>query len=152
MAKRGQSRGRGSAKQVKGYGNPRWFKYIASPCILVMIVMGGLYFYDQIGAKSNESGIEYIQSFIASSGNLVDYQNKLGMKDPATDLKWYKTDDEVRIDFGRIILKYSLEEFMSEKVQGDLASIGITSQVIKEKTGNVLHLYYLGEEIQRWVH
>ena len=95
-----------------------------------MIVMGGLYFYDQIGAKSNESGIEYIQSFIASSGNLVDYQNKLGMKDPATDLKWYKTDDEVRIDFGRIILKYSLEEFMSEKVQGDLASIGITSQVM----------------------
>ena len=89
---------------------------------------------------------------MSSSGELRDYSNKLGMHDPETDIKWYKTDKEIRIEFGRIFMTWEPEVFYSQEVQDQLATIGFTTDIKKDSDGTKrLHLYYRGEEVERWV-
>jgi hypothetical protein len=74
------------------------------------------------------------------------------MHDPETDIKWYKTDDEIRIEFGRIYLTWEPENFYNQDNLDQLGTIGFTIDVKKDSDGNkVLHLYYMGEEVERWV-
>jgi hypothetical protein len=89
---------------------------------------------------------------MTSSGKLNDFQNKISMHDPETDIKWYKTSDEITIEFGRIILTWEPEDFYKQDNLDQLASIGITTEIKQSKDGTkTLHLYYLGQELERWV-
>lgn len=140
--------------QKKDYmDNAKFFKYILIPCGLVIIASCIYLIWFNIQQQSTYKNIQYIKSFVTSSGKLNDYQNKIGMHDPETDIKWFKTNDEIRIEFGRIYLTWEPEDFYKEENLEQLATIGITTKIKEDdKSGSkTLHLYYHDKELERWV-
>jgi len=149
MAKRKLTKG---VKRKDFMGNNSVMKYIIIPCMLVMIA-SCIYLIVFINNKNSTlSNIEYIRSFMSSSGQLRDYSNKIGMHDPAKDIKWYKTNKEVRIEFGRIFLTWEPDEFFKQDNLDRIATIGFTVEYVKSKSGyEEMKLYYQGVEVERWV-
>lgn len=142
----------GKVNQRKDFmGGKSPMKYIIIPCMLVVIMSCMYLIWYQNNMNSTASNIEYIRSFMSSSGELRDYSNKLGMHDPETDIKWYKTEDEIRIEFGRIYLTWEPETFYTQEVQDAIGTIGFTTRVIEKDGVKTLYLYYRGEEVERWV-
>lgn len=149
MAKRNIHRQPNRVKGYKGFGI---FKFIVIPCCMVIVASGIYLAYYTNGQNSTYRNIEYIRSFMSSSGQLNDYSNKLGMHDPDEDIKWYKTKDEIEIQFGRIIMSWEVEDFYNKDNLTALESIGFTTKIIEGKDNvKTLHLYYMGEEVERWV-
>ena len=132
--------------------NQGW-KYFMWPCLLVIIFSCVFLIYWINNRNSTYNNIEYIKGFMTSQGKLNDFSNKLGMHDPNTDIKWFMTDKEVRIEFGRIILDWEKEEFFDQANLDHLSTIGITTEIKEdEKTHvKVLHVYYCGMELERWI-
>lgn len=127
-------------------------KYILIPCALTVILSCAYLMMFYNNKNSTDSNIAYIKSFMTSSGQLRDYANKLGMHETTEDIKWYKTNKEVRIEFGRISLTWDPEEFFKKETLDILEGIGFTIKNAKDKEGNeVLKVYYQGVEIERWV-
>lgn len=127
-------------------------RLILIPCTLIAVVSLVYLIWFLNSKNSTYSNIEYIKSFMTSSGNLNDFQNKLGMHDPATDIKWYKTDKEIRIEFGRVFLTWEPKDFYQKENLELLETIGITAEIQEDADGEkVLHIYYKGVELERWV-
>lgn len=121
--------------------------------ILIVVAATCVYLIWYINVQnSTYTNIEYIKGFLNQSGNLNDFQNKLGMHDPETDIKWYKTDKEIKIEFGRIVLTWEPADFYKQENLDHLEQIGITAKVKKGSDNKKsLHLYYKGKEVERWV-
>lgn len=146
----------GYKRNKNGYKNSMqsntFWRYVLIPCTIVLIgtVIYMVWYMNM--QKSTYKNIEYIKGFMTSSGKLNDFSNKIGMHDPKTDIKWYKTDDEIRIEFGRIFLTWEPKDFYNEENLTQLSTIGITTEIKTDKEGKkTLHLFYMGEEIERWV-
>mgnify|MGYP001660877101 FL=1 len=149
MAKRKLAK---SQRRKDYMGGKSVLKYILIPCTIAIVASCIFLIWYINNQNSTYSNIEYIRGFMTSSGKLNDYSNKLGMHDPETDIKWYKTDDEIRIEFGRIYLTWEPEKFYQQENLDALETIGFTIKVKEDKDGNkILHLYYQGEEVERWV-
>lgn len=147
MAKRRKSKNKDVMNK-----NMSW-KYLVAPCALV-IICSCVYLMWYINNKnSTYENIDYIRGFMTSSGTLNDFSNKIGMHDPEKDLKWFMTDKTVRIEFGRIVMEWEKDEFLSDDNLTHLSTIGITADVQTDKdTGKKkLHLYYQGTEMERWI-
>ncbi len=127
-------------------------KFVIIPCVIVLIASCIYLIWYLNNQNSTYNNILYIRSFMNSSGKLNDYSNKLGMHDPETDIKWYKTKDEIRIEFGRIFLTWEPEEFYKEDNLTLLSTIGFTIEIKEDSNGvKTLHLFYMGKECERWV-
>lgn len=149
MAKRKLAK---SQRRKDYMGGKSVLKYILIPCTITIVASCIFLIWYINNQNSTYSNIEYIRGFMTSSGKLNDYSNKLGMHNPETDIKWYKTDDEIRIEFGRIYLTWEPEKFYQQENLDALETIGFTIKVKEDKDGNkILHLYYQGEEVERWV-
>lgn len=139
-------------KQKEFMDKGKGIKYIIWPCLIVMVgsLIYLVWFVNNQNATYNH--ILYIQSFMTNSGKLNDFQNKLGMHDPETDIKWYKTDDEIRIEFGYITLTWEPKDFFQQENLELLQTIGFTTEIVTDDEGNkILKLYYMGEELERWI-
>ena len=148
MAKR--KKGHAREKDIMGGG--KFTKMVLAPCLLVIIGSCIFLFWWINNRNSTYTNIDYIRSFMTQSGTLNDYQNKIAMWDPETDLRWYKTDKEIRIEFGRIVLTWEPADFYTKENLEHLATIGITAEIKENKDGTkILKLYYHGEEIERWI-
>lgn len=127
-------------------------RYIIIPCAIVFIGTAIYLIWYINRQNSTYANIEYIQGFVTSSGKLNDFQNKIGMHDPETDIKWFKTNKEIRIEFGRITLTWEPEDFYDQHNLDMLATIGITTKIKKSADGRqTLHIYYLDQELERWI-
>lgn len=127
-------------------------KYVLTPCIIVVVASCIFLVYYYNNKISTTSNVKYIESFMSSSGQLRDYSNKIGMHDPEEDIKWYKTNKEIRIEFGRIYLTWEPEEFFTKEVSDLIETIGFTTTYNTNKDGEkVLKIYYQGVEVERWV-
>ena len=114
--------------------NAEW-KWIILPCLLVLCA-SIILLYLWIGNRnSTNTNIDYIRSFMTSTGKLNDFSNKLSMHDPYKDIRWEWTDEgEVAILFGRIILDWeSTEDFLNQDVQTKLGTIGFVTEVINDE-------------------
>lgn len=133
------------------HSNTFW-RYVLVPCMIVLIGTVIYMIWYMNNQRSTYKNIEYIKSFMTNTGKLNDFSNKIGMHDPEKDLKWFKTDDEIRIEFGRIILTWEPKDFFEEENLTQLSTIGITVKVKEDKNGQkTMHLFYMGKEIERWV-
>lgn len=126
-------------------------KFVVIPVLAVVIMFIVFLFKNGITRENSYDQIDYIAQFI-QNGQLNDFSNKIGMKDPETDIKWYKDGDKVKIEFGYMTMDFTVEELQTERCQLALGRIGITTKIIKTKDGpRKLHLYYNGKELERWV-
>ena len=139
------------SKENLTMGKGAFLKTVIIPVCLVVIVLSVFFFWYQNNLNATDEHIAYIRSFMRTPGNLNDFQNKLGMHDPKTDIKWYKTEDEIKIEYGRIILTWEPSDFYTEETKEQLNSIGFDYDIKKVNGQKTLFLYYNGEELERWI-
>lgn len=116
--------------------------------LLIIIGCVGYFFYARTQNNSTYTNIEYIKGYMTPSGTLNDWQGKLGCKG-VEDMKWYLTEDELKIEFGRIALTWPPEEFVKQENLQLVGQIGITAKYNKKE--QKLKLYWCNQEIERWV-
>lgn len=136
----------------KDFDKNKFMKRVIIPCMLVLI--GSLIFYFWFYGKkvATARGIDYIASYMTKSGELRDYSNKIGMHDPTTDIKWFQTDDKIKIEFGRVYLTWEPDDFYEDETEKQLEKIQMTRKIIYKKDGTKeVKIYYQGREIERWV-
>lgn len=124
--------------------------FIIVPCAIVLFLWGYDKFQAQRTITNSYDQIEYILSFMRN-GELYDYSNKIGMKNPDSDIRWYRTDDGVKIEYGYMTLNFPMEEFLSDNCTLQMGKIGITHEFHKTDTGKKLVLLYHDEELERWI-
>lgn len=131
--------------------NAEW-KWILAP-ILIVLIGSVILFTQYLGnKKSSYENIDYIRSFMTSTGKLNDFSNKLNMDDPKTDIKWYWDENKnVRIEFGRIVMDFEWEEFILESTQEKLGTIGFAFESETVDGRKDLVCYWRGEVVERWV-
>lgn len=100
-----------------------------------------------VAKDATDKGIEYILRHTNSAGNLVDLTGDIGVKS-IEDIRLYVKTDEVRIEYGKVLLTFTLEDFLGDAYTVNLERIGITRQ-INEKTG-LLEVFYHGVLLERW--
>lgn len=100
------------------------------------------------GATDNTNNIEFITSH-CYNGEVIDMQNEIGV-DSVEDLRWYFDDNEtIVIEYGKILLKYTIDDFISDKSQNELNSVFITTQQNPETLE--FTLFWQGQEITKYV-
>ena len=116
---------------------------------MIMIIASLIYYlYYSVAVNSTAHNIQVIKDHMNSSGVLVDIRNEIAV-DSVDDVKLFVTEEEVRIEFGRLILNWTPEEFATKEVQEELNSIGFEVKFKGEPVK--MYLYYQGEEVERWV-
>lgn len=140
-------------KKVENAGFRGTVIYILIPFAIIIGFIVFKFYSDRTTLTSSYDQIAYINSFM-QNGELNDYANKIGMKDWEQDIKWFyeKDDGFVKIDYGYMKLSFTIEEFHTPQCQQALATIGITSKIVKLQDGTQkLKLFYNGNELERWI-
>ena len=152
MAKR---RGKNSKQQDKVMNGGLYgtFWYLLIPAIIVIGFIFVMIIRNTNNTNNAYSQIAHIRQYV-KHGELKDYSNQIGMKDPDTDIRWYKHDNIVEIEFGYMNMKFDIEEFLTPRCKEELNSIGLDYKLVTTDAENknyTLKLYYNGKELERWV-
>ena len=125
----------------------KFIKYVLVPIALILVIVSVAKLYLGIGNKATVDNLKYIAKHVNSVGRIVDYQGDIGVRS-IDDIKLYIKEDTVRIEFGKILLKWRYDDFLSEKYDNALERIGLYREI--DKKTNELKVYYLEEELVRW--
>ena len=125
---------------------------IAFKVVSSVVIIGALLFvvfwFNQHGAVDNYRNIEYIQAHMYN-GKIIDLQNEISIRS-VDDVKWYYDDhDTIVIEYGKVLLKYKLSDFVTKDVQDELNSILITTKQHPETLE--FTLYFDGQEMTEYV-
>lgn len=117
---------------------------------LVLFAIGITWFvwYTNVKDSGTMDAIDFIASHFTGRGQIMDYQNDLGVKG-IEDIKWYDNKDSIEIEFGKIRLKFDKKKFDTQEVLDALERIHITVRK-NEETGEY-KLYYNDEPIDLYV-
>ncbi|HBF5809558.1 TPA: hypothetical protein KOR75_001139 [Clostridioides difficile] len=94
------------------------------------------------------SSIDFIASHINGRGQIVDFQNDLGVKS-IDDIKFYNTKNDIEIEFGKIRLKFDKKKLDTDEVLNALERIHI--KVRKNEETGEYKIYYNDEPIDLYV-
>ena len=138
---------RNKEKDFVSHGMMR--RTIIIPILVFTVAVCMLLFKNITKTRSTYEGIEYIASMQTSPGRLNDYQNKLLMHDPATDIKWFMIEEDgvIEIDYGIEVLTWEYADFFTDANAQHLAKIGFSFST--DVGTNKLHIYYNGVEVER---
>lgn len=118
--------------------------------IIMIATFAGLLFNKVNYNNSTYVNIDYIRSFMKQPGELNDFSNKINMKDPEKDIKWFLEDGIVTIEYGRIVMEWPYEAFLSEDNKVLMSQIAFTFEEVTNKKGETeLKIYYCGKEVER---
>lgn len=117
---------------------------------LVLFAIGVTWFvwYSNVKDSGTMDAIDFIASHFTGRGQIMDYQNDLGVKG-IEDIKWYDNKDSIEIEFGKIRLKFDKKKFDTQEVLDALERIHIT--VRKNEETQEYKLYYNDEPIDLYV-
>lgn len=133
-----------SGKKSKG----GFLKFVVLPVMILAIGTMIYYFYDQVANGATNENMQVIKDHLNSSGVLVDTRNEIGVKS-VDDIKLFVTEDEVRIEFGYLILTWTPKQFAKKETQEALELLGF--EVKFEGDPVKMNIYWQGEKIERWV-
>lgn len=102
----------------------------------------------QHGAVDNTKNIEFIEAH-CYNGKVVDMQNEVSVRG-VEDVKWYyDKHDTIVIEYGKILLKYKVSEFIKPEIQQALNRVFITTKQNPETLE--LTLYWNDQEMTEYV-
>lgn len=122
-------------------------KIISGILILGMLFMV-VYWMSLDGATDNKTNIEFIKSH-CYNGKVLDMQNEVSVHS-SDDVKWYyDKHDTIVIEYGKVLLKYKIEDFIKADTQNDLRDIFITTKQNRDTLE--LTLYFQDEGLTEYV-
>lgn len=140
-------RQRASYKRSDIMAKNNTYKYILMPVIFILVFTVIIFMYFISHTNSNYKTIEYIKSYQTSTGKLVDFQNKIGVRG-IEDVQYYVYDGKFQITFGDHIMIWDKEDFYKEDNIVHLSQIGI--EVDFNENTKELHVYYKGDEVPKY--
>lgn len=116
--------------------------------IILLLILGVSYVIAKpiLDSKARERTIEYITGEMNTRGVLVDSRGLIEVES-AEDIRLYPVGREIKLVFGKMLLKYDRDDFYTEDNFRDLMSIGIS---IYKNPDNSYTLYYNGVEIKEY--
>lgn len=117
---------------------------------VVLFAAGVTWFvwYSDVKDSGTMDSIDFIASHFTGRGQIMDYQNDLGVES-IEDIKWYNEKDTIEIEFGKIRLTFDKKKFDTQEVIDALERIHIT--VRKNEETQEYKLYFNGEKIDLYV-
>lgn len=116
--------------------------------IILTVMFFIAYWMSQQGTSDNKNSIEFIKAH-TYNGKVVDLQNEVSV-DSVKDVKWYYSKNKtITIEYGKILLKYKTEDFVTPEVQKDLQDVFITVKQHPETFE--LTLYFQEQEMTEYV-
>lgn len=123
-------------------------KNIFVGCLTLAILFCVVVYLSKNDTVNNDVNVDFIISH-SYNGKVLDMENEVSVKGP-DDIKWYYSkNDTITIEFGKILLKYELADFVTKEVQDKLNSINIFTKQNKESL--LFTLYYFGDELIEYV-
>lgn len=113
---------------------------------IILILLGVYWYVDTNTVSDPYASINLIKSKINGRGELQDYDNEIGVTS-IDDIGYKMKDGKIQIHYGKIVIIVGKDELKSKDFNRALLDVGIE---IKKKKGTY-HVYYKGEEIDRWV-
>lgn len=123
------------------------FKQVVVPCIAVLFVTMAFLFWWNVRNNNVESQVNYIKQYIRG-GQINDWQGKLDCKG-IEDIKWFKDSKMTEIDVGRIKMTWENDKFLSKSNLELIKQIGF--EVKYSKSAGDIKIFWMGEEVERWV-
>lgn len=121
---------------------------VGSSIVVLSALLFVVFWFNQHGAVDNSGNIEFIQSHMYN-GKIIDMQNEISIRS-VDDLKWYyDKHDTIVIEYGKVLLKYKIKDFVTPEVQEELNSILITVEQNKETLK--FTLFFDGQEMTEYV-
>lgn len=124
------------------------FKKLLLALVLFAVGITWFVWYSQIREDGTMSSIDFIASHINGRGQIVDFQNDLGVKS-IDDIKFYNTKNDIEIEFGKIRLKFDKKKLDTDEVLNALERIHI--KVRKNEETGKYKIYYNDEPIDLYV-
>lgn len=124
------------------------FKKLLLALVLFAVGITWFVWYSQIREDGTMSSIDFIASHINGRGQIVDFQNDLGVKS-IDDIKFYNTKNDIEIEFGKIRLKFDKKKLDTDEVLNALERIHI--KVRKNEETSEYKIYYNDEPIDLYV-
>ena len=126
----------------------RFKRIIGSTFVFIALGLVLLYFM-QMDTVDNPRNIQFIKDHMYN-GEILDMQNEVSVES-ADDIKWYYLDGKeiICIEYGKVLLKYKMEDFIKPETIKDLNDVLITVKQNKETLE--FTLYFDGEELPRYV-
>lgn len=117
---------------------------------IILVGIAGTWWigYHNIDNHGAMKSIDFIASHFSGRGNIVDYQNDLGVES-IDDLKWYNNKKNIEIEFGKVRIKLSKKTIMTDEVLEALQRIHIS--VKHNDESDEYKVYYNGKEIDRYI-
>lgn len=120
---------------------------------VLMIILGLLaawyilIFKGTIGGTTMDT-INFIENHMNATGKIVDIQREI-MVNSIEDVRWYSNKKGYEIKFGKLTLKFTTEEFISDEYVKALKRIGF--EIKKDRKTGELLLFYNGEKVTKYV-
>jgi hypothetical protein len=122
----------------------RIFEFIIILSCLILL----LFWYIQKDTTDYRNNLEFIQSKIYNN-KLLDFQNEVSVRN-IEDIKWYyDKGNTICIEYGKILLKFKVSDFIKDDIQKELNKIFITTKQHKET--KELKLYFREKELKEYV-
>ena len=126
----------------------KFTKFVVAPVVFLLVGTVFYFVYYNVVINSTATNIKLIKEHMNSSGTIVDIQNEIGVQS-VEDIKLFVTTEEVRIQFGKLVLNWSPKNFAKSETQEQLSQIGFEIQFKGEPPK--MYLYWHGAEVERWV-
>lgn len=123
-------------------------KKILLAVVLFAVGITWVIWYTNVKDSGTMDAVDFIASHFSGRGQIVDYQNDLGVK-AIEDIKYYVNKDSVEIEFGKIRLKFDKKKFDTQEVLDALERIHI--KVRKNEETGEYKLYFNDEQIDLYV-
>lgn len=126
----------------------KFIRFMIIPVICALVISVYFYFSEDISLKANEANVNFILEHMNSNGVIIDYYEEISV-DSVEDIRLFVEGEKVKIDFGKITMKWYLKDFVSPENQELLGKIGI--RMFKDKETGRLRVFWGEDEIERWV-
>lgn len=123
-------------------------KRVLIPLVLLASLFMVAYWLMQSGTSDNQTNIDFIKSKVYNN-KIIDMQNEISVR-TTDDIKWYyDKNDTIVIEYGKILLKFKINDFIKPEVQDELNKIFISVKQHPETLE--FKLYFRDKELKEYV-
>lgn len=105
--------------------------------------------YGKIASGGAHDSVLFIKQHLNGRGQISDMQEEIFVRGQEDDISWFQTSKGVEIRYGKVKLKYKLEDLSLQETIYDLQSIFIEFR--QDKSTGELYMFYRGNKIEKSV-
>lgn len=107
------------------------------------------FIYGKTASSGAHDSVQFIRAHLNGRGEISDMQEEIFVRGKEHDISWFQTKKGVEIRYGKVKLRYKLEELTLPETVQDLESIFIEFR--QDKNTGQIFMFYRGNKIEKSV-